>query len=285
MYLYEDGGWAFSRENPAKSFMTRVREIAGGRDHALVGITIMSDINHLNSVFGQLSLAQAYEAVLRSGHVSKEQMRDYLQDIMGRVAGQKYGKDKWNDAGTEIVGKKGDYKLPDDIRKALLSIDSPDAYKQVVLDRKINFDLSPQIVSKTKLVGAKISPDIKRHLILMLKVIKDTADPELVGQPVGQVVALLKVPVDQTPKEVNFHLSYPWQVKGEAIGFLDQFKALKDLAGDKRIYKPDGSIAFGQRIQTVLPAFDKLNPALYMPNFKPMLDAKKIILVRMCYPK
>lgn len=286
MYLYEKGGWAFSKENPAKSFMTRVQNVANGRDHALVGITIMSDINHLNSVFGQMALAQAYEAVVKSGHVSKEQMRDYLQDIMGRVAGQKYGKDKWNDAKTEVIGKKGGYKLPDDVRNAFLSIDSPDAYKQVILDRKINFDLSPQIVEKTTQVNAKISPeDQKKFNIDVWSVAKDVADPELVGQPNGQVVALLKVPVDQTPSKVDFHLSYPWQVKGEAIGFLDQFKALKDLTSDKRVYRPDGSIRYGQPLQAVLPTFDKLNPSLYMPNFKPMLQGKVDNIRGLALPK
>ncbi len=286
MYLYEDGGWAFSKINPAKSFMTRVREIAGGRDHALVGITIMSDINHLNSVFGQLSLAQAYEAVIRSGHVSKEQMRDHLQFAMAKVANQKYGADAYNKQKTKLLGKKGEYKLPEDIRKALLSIDSPDSYKQVILDRKINFDISPQIVDKFTQVGSKIKPDDqKKFNIDVESVARDVADPELVGQPNGQVVALLKVPVNQEPKKVDFHLSYPWQVKGEAIGFLDQFKALKDLTSDKRVYYPDGSIRYGQPLQAVLPAFDKVNPALYMPNYKPMLDAKVDNISGLVMPK
>ena len=276
MYLYEDGGWAFSNSESSTRFLSRVEEIAGGRDHALVGITIMSDINHLNSVYGQLSLAQAYEAVIRSGHVSKEQMRDHLQDVMGRVAGQKYSKDVLSRDKKSIKHKAGSYKLSEDVRKALLSIEDPSTYKQAILDRKINFGVSPVIVEKFQQVGAKIKPDDqKKYNIDVQSVARDVADPELIGQPVGQVVALLKVPVNQKPKKVDFHLSYPWQVKGEAIGFLDQFKALEDLTSEKRVYRPDGTIRYGQPVQSVLPAFDKINPSLYMPNFKPMLNGKK----------
>jgi hypothetical protein len=286
MYLYENGGWAFSNQDSSSRFLSRVEEIAGGRDHALVGITIMSDINHLNSVFGQMSLAQAYEAVIRSGHVSKEQMRDHLQDVMGRVAGQKYSKDVLSRDKKSIKHKAGAYKLSEDVRKALLSIEDPSTYKQALLDRKINFGVSPVIVEKFQQVGAKIKPDDqKKYNIDVHSVARDVADPELIGQPVGQVVALLKVPVNQKPKKVDFHLSYPWQVKGEAIGFLDQFKALEDLTSEKRVYRPDGTIRYGQPVQSVLPAFDKLNPALYMPNYKPMLDAKVDNISGLVMPK
>ena len=286
MYLYENGGWAFSNQDSSSRFLSRVEEIAGGRDHALVGITIMSDINHLNSVFGQMSLAQAYEAVIRSGHVSKEQMRDHLQDVMGRVAGQKYSKDVLSRDKKSIKHKAGAYKLSEDVRKALLSIEDPSTYKQALLDRKINFGVSPVIVEKFQQVGAKIKPDDqKKYNIDVHSVARDVADPELIGQPVGQVVALLKVPVNQKPKKVDFHLSYPWQVKGEAIGFLDQFKALEDLTSEKRVYRPDGTIRYGQPVQSVLPAFDKLNPALYMPNYKPMLDAKMDNISGLVMPK
>ena len=64
-------------------------------------------------------------------------------------------------------------------------------------------------------------------------------------------------------KKVDFHLSYPWQIKGEAIGFLDQFKALKDLTSNKKVFDKYGNVG-GQPLQVVMPVFDKLNPTLYM---------------------
>ena len=118
--------------------------MAGDRDEVLVGIIVLSEINHLNSVFGQLSLAQAYE-MLRSGHISKDQMRDHLQSVMTKVAIQKYGKDvfytkddpKKGIKKGDIKHKEGEYKISKKYRDMLLSIDSVDEYKNQILKKPI----------------------------------------------------------------------------------------------------------------------------------------------------
>ena len=240
---------------------------------------------------------------LRSGHISKDQMRDHLQSVMTKVAIQKYGKDvfytkddpKKGIKKGDIKHKEGEYKISKKYRDMLLSIDSVDEYKNQILKKQFPFSVHSEIIKRNNL--AETAKDKAKGVTLPIKgkqakelglemqsIANDIIDPQLRGLPVGQVVALLKVPVNQKPKKVDFHLSYPWQIKGEAIGFLDQFKALKDLTSNKKVFDKYGNVG-GQPLQTVMPVFDKLNPTLYMPNYKPMLDAKLDNISGLVMPK
>ena len=293
MYIYENGGWSFSKEGTANTFLGRVAEVADGKDHVIVGISVLGDLNHLNSVFGQFSIASAYEGALKDG-VSREQMSDHLQTIMGKVSDQKYGKDVFYKSAIpkkgikkgQIKHKKGSYKLPDHKRKTLTDIKDVDSYKSAILDRKLDFDLTASIVERGKGKTLPIKEAQAKELgVDMRSIAESIADPELMGLPVGQVVALLKVPVNQKPVKADFHLSYPYSISGEAIGFLDQTKALKDLTSNEKVFNSKTGAVGGQPLQTVMPVFDKLNPSLYMPNFKPMLQGKVDNIRGLALPK
>ena len=92
---------------------------------------------------------------------------------------------------------------------------------------------------------------------------RDIADPELVGADFGKVVALLEVPVDQTPKKTDFHYSYPYTIDGHKIGFLEEFADIGELTSDPKVRTKEGRIT-AQPLQTVMPEFDRLKGNRFM---------------------
>ena len=93
---------------------------------------------------------------------------------------------------------------------------------------------------------------------------KDIADPELVGAGFGEVVAILEIPVTETPKKTDFHYSYPYTIEGKKIGFLKEFADVGELTTDPGIRTSKGNIT-AQPLQTVMPQFDLLPSKQFMP--------------------
>ena len=92
---------------------------------------------------------------------------------------------------------------------------------------------------------------------------RDVADPELVGADFGKVVALLEVPVNQTPRKTDFHYAYPYTVEGKKIGFLEEFADIGELTSDPKVRTGEGRIT-AQPLQTVMPEFDRLSGNRFM---------------------
>ena len=85
----------------------------------------------------------------------------------------------------------------------------------------------------------------------------------LVGADFGKVVALLEVPVNQTPRKTDFHYAYPYTVEGKKIGFLEEFADIGELTSDPKVRTGVGRIT-AQPLQTVMPEFDRLRGNRFM---------------------
>ena len=85
MHIFNGGGWAFKGKQAADNFMTRVRQIAGKDDSALVGITILSDLNHLKSAYGQLAYANALRAAIDTGTITEGSANRHIRAIMKAI--------------------------------------------------------------------------------------------------------------------------------------------------------------------------------------------------------
>ena len=283
MYIFNQGGWAFKEKGTANSFLKRVKEVAGEDESVLVGITVLADLNHLNSPFGQLAYANALQATIDSGAIPKKRVDQHIREIAERIHNAKRTKDDdavWKEddkkvlSGEHVAGefknrwKKGDFTFPDKIRNKLLNIKDVASYTAEVKKKKITFDVAGKLVAKAKNKQLPIPADEAQELgIDPFGVASDIVDKGLEGLPMGDVVALLEVPVKQDPQNTKFHYSYPWTIQGKAIGFLNRPKYLGDLTNSKKIYNKQGNLT-AQPIQTVMPVFDKLNPDLYMPQHR-----------------
>ena len=282
MYIYKGGGWAFKGKGTASSFLKRLKEVAGEDESVLVGLTILADYNHLNSPFGQLAYANALQATIDSGAVPKKIVDQHIKEIAHRIHNAKRTKDDvavWDEDDKDVLKgkqkagelknrwKKGDFTFGDDIRQKLLPITSVESYIKAIEKKDITFDVASKIITKAKQKTLPIEDAKLQELgIDIPSVASDIIDKGLEGLPMGDVVGLLEVPVNQTPEHSEFHYSYPYTIVGKPIGFLNRPRYLGDLTKSKKIYNKKGKIS-AQPIQTVMPVFDKLNPDLYMPEF------------------
>lgn len=282
MYIYKGGGWAFKGKGTANSFLKRLKEVAGEDESVLVGLTILADYNHLNSPFGQLAYANALQATIDSGAVPKKIVDQHIKEIAHRIHNAKRTKDDvavWDEDDKAVIQgkqkagelknrwKKGDFTFSDDIRQKLLPITSVESYIKAIEKKDITFDVASKIITKAKQKTLPIEDAKLQELgIDIPSVASDIIDKGLEGLPMGDVVGLLEVPVNQTPEHSKFHYSYPYTIVGKPIGFLNRPRYLGDLTKSKKIYNKEGKIS-AQPIQTVMPVFDKLNPDLYMPEF------------------
>ena len=241
MQIFNGGGWAFKGKQTADNFIKRVREVADGEDSVIVGITILSDLNHLHSAYGQLAYANALRAAVESGTITEGMANRQIREIVKRIKQAKTKK-----------------PLPAESRKVLEGIKNFADFEKAVKAKKINFNLMAKVREKAE--GRTLplkATEAERLELDVPSIARDIADPELVGADFGKVVALLEVPANQTPKKTDFHYSYPYTIEGNKIGFLEEFADIGELTSSPKVRTKQGRIT-AQPLQTVMPEFDRL---------------------------
>ena len=247
MQIFNGGGWAFKGKQTADNFIKRVREVAGGDDSVVVGITILSDLNHLHSAYGQLAYANALRAAIESGTITEGMANRQIREIVKRIKRAKTKK-----------------PLPAESRRLIEGIKNFADFEKAVKAKKINFNLMAKIREKAEGRTLPLEATEAEKLELDVpSIARDVADPELVGADFGKVVALLEVPVNQTPRKTDFHYSYPYTVEGKKIGFLEEFADIGELTSDPKVRTGEGRIT-AQPLQTVMPEFDRLSGNRFM---------------------
>jgi hypothetical protein len=241
MQIYNGGGWAFSDEATGGRFMKRLREAAEpGEGSVIVGITAMSEFNHLKNQTGQLAYVEALEAAIAGRSISKKQADAHIKEI------------------AQAIVRSEAVSVGDSTRKKFAAIKNFTDFSKAVRAKSLNFaDASPyavQIARKKLPIPYKEAKDIG---ISFEDIGKQTADPRYADVPFGTVVALLEVPLDQSPVKSDFHYSYPFKVTGNRIGFLKQYYPVGELTSDPRIRNKAGAVQ-AQPLQTVLPKLDRI---------------------------
>jgi hypothetical protein len=241
MQIYNGGGWAFSDEATGGRFMKRLREAAEpGEGSVIVGITAMSEFNHLKNQTGQLAYVEALEAAIAGRSISKKQADAHIKEI------------------AQAIVRSEAVSVGDSTRRKFAAIKNFADFSKAVRAKSLNFaDASPyavQIARKKLPIPYKEAKDIG---ISFEDIGKQTADPRYADVPFGTVVALLEVPLDQSPVKSDFHYSYPFKVTGNRIGFLKQYYPVGELTSDPRIRNKAGAVQ-AQPLQTVLPKLDRI---------------------------
>jgi hypothetical protein len=241
MEIYNGGGWAFSDEATGNRFMKRLREAAEpGEGSVLVGITAMSEFNHLKNQTGQLAYVEALEAAIAGKSISKKQADAHIKAI------------------SQSIMQSTAKSVTDSTRRKFAAIKNFNDFSKAVRNKSLNFaDAAPysvQIARKALPIPYKEAKDIG---IAFDDIGKQTADPRYADVPFGTVVALLEVPLEQAPVRSDFHYSYPFKVTGRSIGFLKQYYDVGQLTSDPRIRNSAGAVQ-AQPLQTVLPKLDQL---------------------------
>jgi hypothetical protein len=236
-YIFRDGGWAFSNLETVNRFMTRVKQVAGEDKSALVAVAVLNPVNHLKSPYGQLAYHDALEAAVDSGAISAKLADRQVKEIFSRV--------------------KSSAGLTSDNKKIAGGIRSLADFKKAIDERAVNFTLASTYIDKVAQKELPISADDAKEIgIDREQVANDIADPELSDIDFGSVVALMEIPVDQTPEKNDFHFSYPYTVDGTPVGFLRKFYPVGDLTSDQRI-RVKGEVS-PQPLLTVMPVLDRL---------------------------
>lgn len=241
MEIYNGGGWAFSDEATGNRFMKRLREAAEpGESSVLVGITAMSEFNHLKNQTGQLAYVEALEAAIAGKSISKKQADAHIKAI------------------SQSIVQSTAKSVTDSTRRKFAAIKNFNDFAKAVRNKSLNFaDAAPysvQIARRALPIPYKEAKDIG---IAFDDIGKQTADPRYADVPFGTVVALLEVPLDQAPVRSDFHYSYPFKVTGRSIGFLKKYYNVGQLTSDPRIRNSAGAVQ-AQPLQTVLPKLDQL---------------------------
>jgi hypothetical protein len=255
MEIYNGGGWAFSDEATGNRFMKRLREAAEpGEGSVLVGITAMSEFNHLKNQTGQLAYVEALEAAIAGKSISKKQADAHIKAI------------------SQSIMQSTAKSVTDSTRRKFAAIKNFNDFSKAVRNKSLNFaDAAPysvQIARKALPIPYKEAKDIG---IAFDDIGKQTADPRYADVPFGTVVALLEVPLEQAPVRSDFHYSYPFKVTGRSIGFLKQYYDVGQLTSDPRIRNSAGAVQ-AQPLQTVLPKLDqtrKVTRGQAMPDVAP----------------
>ena len=255
MEIYNGGGWAFSDEATGNRFMKRLREAAEpGEGSVLVGITAMSEFNHLKNQTGQLAYVEALEAAIAGKSISKKQADAHIKAI------------------SQSIMQSTAKSVTDNTRRKFAAIKNFNDFSKAVRNKSLNFaDAAPysvQIARKALPIPYKEAKEIG---IAFDDIGKQTADPRYADVPFGTVVALLEVPLEQAPVRSDFHYSYPFKVTGRSIGFLKQYYDVGQLTSDPRIRNSAGAVQ-AQPLQTVLPKLDqtrKVTRGQAMPDVAP----------------
>ncbi|HYG24428.1 MAG TPA: hypothetical protein VEH04_16745 [Verrucomicrobiae bacterium] len=252
-YIAADGGWAFSDQQSASRFLSRVKDVAGDNDSALVAVSVLSPLNHLKSRYGQLAYHDALQAAVEAGAVSQKLADRQIREIFNRV--------------------KASDTVPKEKKVIARNIKSLADFKRAIDEGAIDFGLAATYLKRAVQKELPIHANEAKEIgIAPDQVAADIADPELVDVDFGTVVALLEIPVAQRPQKTDFHFSYPFQVAGRPIGFLKKFKNVSELSGESRIRNSRGEVT-AQPLQTVMPILDRLRSAEVLEQWMPSRKA------------
>lgn len=240
--IFNGGGWAFSDEPTALRFLQRIGQVADSNGNAIAAVTVLSPINHLKNAAGQSAYIDALRAAIDGKLIRQKDADAHIKQI-----------------GKAIVRSTAQ-SVSNNTREKFANVRDLASFEAMVRGKNVNFaDASPLLeqmqrkklpITEKAAKEMNISPD---------QIARDIADPELADVPIGTVVALFEVNVNQRPDKNNFHYAYPYAVHGKNIGFLDKFYNLADLTTDKRILQ-NGRVS-AQPIQTVMPLLDNIRNA------------------------
>ena len=245
LYTDEDHNpvWGFSDEATANRFQKRVDEVAeqAGTASVLVAPTLLSSDNHLHNLTGQMAYSEAIDAALKSGLVNQSTINDHVQEIANRIANSKNAKQP-----QAMRDKFGKIKTYADLKKA-------------ITDGSLNFADAAWLKEKAGMRTLPIKAEEMQRLgILPSVVAQDLVHEGFYHLPNFSVVSLFEVPAGQKAEKGDYHKSYPYIVRGKAIGYLKNIYNLANLTSDPKARTKSGEIT-AQPVMVVMP---KLDPVL-----------------------
>ena len=245
LYTDEDHNpvWGFSDEATANRFQKRVDEVAeqAGTSSVLVAPTLLSSDNHLHNLTGQMAYSEAIDAALKSGLVNQSTINDHVQEIANRIANSKNAKQP-----QAMRDKFGKIKTYADLKKA-------------ITDGSLNFADAAWLKEKAGMRTLPIKAEEMQRLgILPSVVAQDLVHEGFYHLPNFSVVSLFEVPAGQKAEKGDYHKSYPYIVRGKAIGYLKNIYNLANLTSDPKVRTKSGEIT-AQPVMVVMP---KLDPVL-----------------------
>ena len=258
MKIFNGGGWAFSDTATANRFLSRLTQVADKKGNALVGITVLNPINHLNNQTGQLAYIEAMRAAVDGGVVTKSQADAHIKAISDRILSSKAK--SLNQTTRDIFSNTTDLK----------------SLENAIKDKALNFNSAAWLVKKAQGKTLPISyKEQVAHGISVEQIAKGLTDKELIDIPDYSVVALMEVNVNQKPDANNFHYAYPISVHGKTVGFLDKFYNLADLSTNPKIRTKKGRVT-AQPVQTVMPILDNIRKTLETQQGIPSDPAQRV---------
>ena len=243
MEIYNGGGWAFTDTPTADRFLGRLREVARpGDTSVIVGITALNEVNHLKNQTGQLAYVEALEAAIKNKSISRKQADAHIREIARRI----------------YTSEASPKALTPSTKEKFKAMQGFDDFQKAVRAKSLNFADAAWLLKKMQQKALPLPyRDAQSIGIAFDDVARQTADPRYADVPFGTVVALLEVPINQSPSRNPFHYAYPAKVEGNRIGFLSKFQNIDDLTSDPRIRNKQGRVT-AQPLQTVLPVMDRI---------------------------
>jgi hypothetical protein len=245
------GGWAFSGQGPATTFVRRVDQLAdeNNKDSVLVAITLQSRLNHLKNQTGQLAYVEAMKQAQQEGMFSKKRLNDHIKEIAKSISSSS---DK--DIKEATIKKWGSIKNFEQFENAVRSkiLDFGDTAPFLVQLQRKRLPISTKELSSMGLMPEDIARNLSTDWIFDL--------------PDYSVIGLFEVPKGSTPVKDNVHYSYPWKVPGRPIGFLKNIYPVKALTSNPSIQK---ATTLSQPLQMILPQLDTVKKAL--SELKPIM--------------
>lgn len=242
-FLYTDEKsnpiWGFTRKEDADRFVGRITSLAKKEksDSVLVAPTLLSPDNHLHNPTGQLGYAEAINAAIKANLLDAKLADSHIEQIMQRVA----------------AGKG----MPQADKDKFSAIKSLTDFTNAVKAKEINFRQAAVIREKAAAKTLPISvDDMTRMGILPSEVAKNLSHEGFYELPTFSVVSLFEVPANQKPEKGEFHYSYPWIVRGNAIGFLKNIYNLDKLTSAENVRSKKTGELSAQPVMVVMPQLD-----------------------------
>jgi hypothetical protein len=242
-FLYTDEElnpvWGFTRKEDADRFVGRITSLAKKEksDSVLVAPTLLSPDNHLHNPTGQLGYAEAINAAIKANLLDAKLADSHIEQIMQRVA----------------AGKG----MPQADKDKFSAIKSLADFTNAVKAKEINFRQAAVIREKAAAKTLPISvDDMTRMGILPSEVAKNLSQEGFYELPTFSVVSLFEVPANQKPEKGGYHYSYPWIVRGNAIGFLKNIYNLDKLTSAENVRSKKTGELSAQPVMVVMPQLD-----------------------------
>ena len=235
--------WGFSDEATANRFQKRVDDVAAEAKtpSVLVAPTLLSSDNHLHNLTGQMAYSEAIEAAMKSGFIDQDTINAHIQEIANRISTSKNA------------------KQPQAMRDKFSKIKNYADLKKAINEGSLNFADAAWLKEKAGMRTLPIKADEMQRLgILPAEVAKDLVHEGFYHLPNFSVVSLFEVPAGQKAEKGDYHKSYPYIVRGKAIGYLKNIYNLANLTSDPKVKTKSGEIT-AQPVMVVMP---KLDPVL-----------------------